>query len=196
MTQWIAGQWIEGQGEAFASVSPYHGDVLWQGFGATLSQVELAVQAAREAFVTWKNRPFSEREALMLTFAETVKENSELIAETIAKETGKPLWETRTEAAAMVGKVAISIQAYQERTGERAKEVNGNQVVLRHRPIGVMAVFGPYNFPCHLPNGHIIPALLAGNTIVFKPSEQTPLSGELMVRLWQKAGLPAGGHIV
>ena len=192
MTQWIAGQWIEGQGEAFASVSPYHGDVLWQGFGATLSQVELAVQAAREAFVTWKNRPFSEREALMLTFAETVKENSELIAETIAKETGKPLWETRTEAAAMVGKVAISIQAYQERTGERAKEVNGNQVVLRHRPIGVMAVFGPYNFPCHLPNGHIIPALLAGNTIVFKPSEQTPLSGELMVRLWQKAGLPAG----
>jgi succinylglutamic semialdehyde dehydrogenase len=64
--------------------------------------------------------------------------------------------------------------------------------MLRHRPHGVVAVFGPYNFPGHLPNGHIVPALLAGNTIVFKPSDLTPLVAEFMVKLWQKAGLPNG----
>ncbi len=63
---------------------------------------------------------------------------------------------------------------------------------LRHRPHGVLAVFGPYNFPGHLPNGHIVPALLAGNTIIFKPSELTPWSGEAVMRLWQQAGLPPG----
>ncbi|CSB49788.1 succinylglutamic semialdehyde dehydrogenase [Vibrio cholerae] len=128
----------------------------------------------------------------MLAFAELVKANSEQIAQVIAKETGKPLWETRTEAASIAGKIAISIRAYHERTGETVREAAGNQLVLRHRPLGVMAVFGPYNFPGHLPNGHIVPALLAGNTVVFKPSEQTPWTGEVLMQLWQQAGLPAG----
>ncbi|NMU24623.1 aldehyde dehydrogenase family protein, partial [Vibrio parahaemolyticus] len=86
--------------------------VIWQGKGATAEQVNQAVSAAREAFIDWKKRPFSEREAIVLAFAEKVKENSEKIAEVIAKETGKPIWETRTEAAAMAGKIAISIRAY------------------------------------------------------------------------------------
>ncbi|MBN0872362.1 aldehyde dehydrogenase family protein, partial [Pseudomonas aeruginosa] len=64
--------------------------------------------------------------------------------------------------------------------------------LLRHKPHGVMAVFGPYNFPGHLPNGHIIPALIAGNTIVFKPSELTPATAEMTVQLWQQAGIPDG----
>jgi succinylglutamic semialdehyde dehydrogenase len=67
----------------------------------------------------------------------------------------------------------------------------GNSV-LRHKPHGVVAVFGPYNFPGHLPNGHIVPALLAGNTVVFKPSELTPAVADAYARLWQRAGLPAG----
>ncbi|MCG6283061.1 aldehyde dehydrogenase family protein, partial [Vibrio diabolicus] len=116
----------------------------------------------------------------------------EAIAEVIAKETGKPIWETRTEAAAMAGKIAISIRAYHDRTGESVREAAGNQIVLRHRPLGVMAVFGPYNFPGHLPNGHIVPALLAGNAVVFKPSEQTPWTGEVAMKLWEEAGLPKG----
>ncbi|MGO1296072.1 MAG: succinylglutamate-semialdehyde dehydrogenase [Vibrio sp.] len=192
MTHWIAGQWLSGEGERLSSMTPYDNSLLWQGNSATAQQVESAVAAARSALVTWRQSSFSEREAYVTAFVEVVKQNKERIAQTIAKETGKPIWETRTEAGAMIGKAAISAQAYHERTGEHDKEVNGNQVVLRHRPLGIMAVFGPYNFPCHLPNGHIIPALLAGNTIVFKPSEQTPLCGELMVQLWQQAGLPDG----
>ncbi|MDR9825926.1 succinylglutamate-semialdehyde dehydrogenase [Vibrio sp. FNV 38] len=192
MTHWIAGQWIAGQGEAIQSLSPYNSEVIWQGDSATAAQVESAVLAAREAFPPWKRLSFAERESVVVNFANKLKEKSEQIAQVIAQETGKPLWETRTEAAAMAGKVAISIRAYHERTGEQQRETNGNQIVLRHRPLGVMAVFGPYNFPGHLPNGHIVPSILAGNTVVFKPSDLTPFTGELVMRLWHEAGLPEG----
>ncbi|MGC9421078.1 succinylglutamate-semialdehyde dehydrogenase [Vibrio sp.] len=192
MTQWINGQWLAGDGEVFSSLSSYNGCVIWQGNSASQVQVEQAIAAARSAFIRWKNRPYHEREQILLRFADLVQANSENIAEIIAKETGKPLWEARTEAAAMAGKIAISIRAYQDRTGEQHRATAGSQLVLRHRPLGVMAVFGPYNFPVHLPNGHIVPALLAGNTVVFKPSEQTPWCGELAAKLWQQAGLPDG----
>ncbi|ELJ8441780.1 succinylglutamate-semialdehyde dehydrogenase [Vibrio cholerae] len=192
MTHWIAGEWVAGTGEKLQSHTPYSHELLWQGYSASGEQVDAAVKAARRAFLDWKKRPFAEREQKVLAFAELVKANSEQIAQVIAKETGKPLWETRTEAASIAGKIAISIRAYHERTGETVREAAGNQLVLRHRPLGVMAVFGPYNFPGHLPNGHIVPALLAGNTVVFKPSEQTPWTGEVLMQLWQQAGLPAG----
>src|SRR3546814_3648726 len=111
------------------------------------------------------------------------------LASLIAREVGQPLWEARTEVTAMIGKVELSIRAYAQRTGH-STAAGGH--VLRHKPHGVVAVFGPYNFPGHLPNGHIVPALLAGNCVVFKPSEQTPAVGAAMVACWQAAGLPDG----
>ncbi|WP_305841343.1 succinylglutamate-semialdehyde dehydrogenase [Photobacterium leiognathi] len=192
MSQWIAGQWIAGAGEAMSSLNPFTDEVIWQGKAATDEQVTDAVDAARHALLQWRNATLVERQAVVEQFAELVKANSETIAVTIAEETGKPLWETRTEAAAMVGKVAISLRAYHERTGQREKDISGTTAVVRHRPLGVMAVFGPYNFPGHLPNGHIVPALLAGNTVVFKPSELTPKTAEVVMKLWQQAGLPDG----
>ncbi|MGL5285779.1 MAG: succinylglutamate-semialdehyde dehydrogenase, partial [Aeromonas sp.] len=107
-------------------------------------------------------------------------------------ETGKPLWETRTEVAAMQGKIAISIKAHSERTGTVENPMPGAKAYVRHKPHGVVAVFGPYNFPGHLPNGHIVPALIAGNTVVFKPSELTPMVAEETLKIWLEAGLPAG----
>ncbi|OCH41565.1 succinylglutamate-semialdehyde dehydrogenase [Aliivibrio fischeri] len=192
MTHWIAGDWVSGEGETIQSLSPYNSEVVWKGESATEAQVESAVNAARNAFIEWKKLPFENRQAIVERFAELVKENADSIAEVIAKETGKPFWETKTEAGAMVGKIAISIRAYHERTPYKEREAAGNKIVLRHRPLGVMAVFGPYNFPGHLPNGHIVPALLAGNTVVLKPSEQTPWTSEVIMKLWQKAGLPKG----
>ncbi|MFD2176990.1 succinylglutamate-semialdehyde dehydrogenase [Veronia pacifica] len=192
MTHWIANQSVAGEGETFHSLNPFNSETVWTGEAASAQQVEQAVSSAREAFKSWRNTRFEERQALVERFAEQVKANSEQIARVIAEETGKPLWETRTEAAAMVGKIAISIRAYQERTGQREKDISGTQAVLRHRPLGVMAVFGPYNFPGHLPNGHIVPALLAGNTVVFKPSELTPKVAEITMKLWVESGLPTG----
>ena len=92
----------------------------------------------------------------------------------------------------MQGKVDISIRAYDERTGERTAATAFGSATLRHRPHGVAAVLGPFNFPGHLPNGHIVPALLAGDTVVFKPSEETPLTGQLMAEAFAAADLPTG----
>ena len=93
----------------------------------------------------------------------------------------------------MINKVEISITAYQERTAQRRLEgALGARVAVRHKPHGVLAVLGPYNFPAHLPNGHIVPALIAGNTIVFKPSEKTPAVGEFLTRLYHESGVPQG----
>jgi len=190
--QFINGQWQAGLGHTFQSVNPANNDVIWQANTATAEQVDGAVAAAREAFYSWADKTFAERLAIVKTFAETLKEHSEELAIAIAQETGKPLWETRTEAGAMVGKIAISEKAFLERAGDVENPMPQGRAMIRHKPHGVVAVFGPYNFPGHLPNGHIVPALLAGNTVVFKPSELTPAVAELTLKLWQKAGLPAG----
>ncbi|MEH6395434.1 succinylglutamate-semialdehyde dehydrogenase [Pseudoalteromonas sp.] len=190
--QFINGQWSQGQGDAFNSVNPANNEVIWQANSATSEQVDTAVNSARTAFYSWADKSFAERLAIVKTFAETLKEHSEELAVAIALETGKPLWETRTEAGAMVGKIAISEKALLERTGDVENPMPQGRAMIRHKPHGVVAVFGPYNFPGHLPNGHIVPALLAGNTVVFKPSELTPAVAELTLKLWEKAGLPAG----
>ncbi|MDN6297638.1 MAG: succinylglutamate-semialdehyde dehydrogenase [Halomonas sp.] len=190
--QLINGEWVEGSAAALAKHDGVSGALLWQGGAADEAQVQAAVNAARGAFSGWAKTPFAERKALVERFAEVLKSRQEALGVAIASETGKPLWEARTEAGAMIGKVALSISAHDERTGEREKPVGDARAVLRHRPHGVMAVFGPYNFPGHLPNGHIVPALLAGNTVVFKPSEQTPLTADLTLQCWLEAGLPAG----
>ncbi|CBG88074.1 succinylglutamate-semialdehyde dehydrogenase [Citrobacter rodentium] len=192
MTLWINGDWVTGQGERRVKQDPVKGDVLWQGHDADAAQVMQAAHAARAAFPGWARRPFSERQAIVEKFAALLTENKTQLTEIIARETGKPRWEAATEVTAMINKIAISVQAYHARAGERHSELPDGAATLRHRPHGVLAVFGPYNFPGHLPNGHIVPALLAGNTLLFKPSELTPWSAEAVVKLWQQAGLPHG----
>jgi|TARA_B110000208_G_scaffold26721_1_gene34749 succinylglutamic semialdehyde dehydrogenase len=188
----IGGQWVKSNGEIIHSENPASGEILWQAASAQLADVDAAVAAARDAFTTWRLLGFAERENYIAKFVDCLKQHQEELAQAIHQETGKPLWESKTEIVTMIGKAAISGAAYDARTGEKESNVNSIEVRLAHRPIGVFAVLGPYNFPGHLPNGHIIPALLAGNTIVFKPSELTPRFGELMIACWEQAGLPAG----
>lgn len=192
MTHFIAGAWLDGQGEAFDSLDPVTQKSVWRGHAADAEQVDAAVAAAREAFPAWARRPLEERIGILEQFAATLKARTDELAHCIGEETGKPLWESATEVTSMVNKIAISVQAYRERTGERSGPLGDATAVLRHKPHGVVAVFGPYNFPGHLPNGHIVPALLAGNAVVFKPSELTPKVAELTVRCWIEAGLPDG----
>jgi len=191
-THYIAGQWQPGQGELLQSLDPVAQSVLWQGQSATAAQVNAAVVAARDAFSQWAAYSLDGRIAVLERFAACLKARADEVARTIGEETGKPLWEAATEVNSMVGKVAISIQSYRERTGEKSGPLGDATAVLRHKPHGVVAVFGPYNFPGHLPNGHIVPALLAGNCVLFKPSELTPKVAELTVQCWIEAGLPAG----
>ena len=188
----IAGRWTAGGGAAFRSSDPASGETVWEGASATAADCAAAVAAARAAQPAWAERPLDERVALVRAFAHALDERRATLAETISRETGKLLWESRAEAGSMIAKVEVSIAAQAERTGRRETAAAFGRAVLRHRPHGVMAVLGPYNFPGHLPNGHIVPALLAGNAIVFKPSEKTPLTGRATIEAWAAAGLPAG----
>ncbi|MBP0047711.1 succinylglutamate-semialdehyde dehydrogenase [Marinobacterium sp. AK62] len=184
--------WHLGQGDRLVSTSPATGAVLWDGASATVEQVGQAVEAARQAAAEWALTSLDQRQALVREFGVRLEHARERMAVLIARETGKPLWESRTEVGAMLAKVEISIRAQTERAGETVRDLAGGQARLVHKPQGVLAVYGPYNFPGHLPNGHIVPALLAGNVVVFKPSELTPAVADAMVELWLEAGLPSG----
>jgi succinylglutamic semialdehyde dehydrogenase len=177
---------------SFRSIDPASGEVVWEGPAARPDACTAAVDRARATFPAWRRTQIDERAAILEGYAALLKRDEADLAELIARETGKPLWESRTEVATMGGKVALSIKAQSERAGERFDDTGFGQAGLRHHPHGVMAVLGPYNFPGHLPNGHIVPALLAGNCVVFKPSEHTPAVGERLVALLSEAGVPEG----
>ncbi len=189
---YINGEWRIGTGETFVSTAPANLKVLWAGNEASLADADDAVHAAAEAGKAWRALALEDRLAVIHQFIEVLKTRKEEITSAIAHETGKPFWDAATEAGAMIGKADISLKAYHERTGTEDRDLSGTTLRVAHRPHGVMAVIGPFNFPGHLPNGHIIPALIAGNTIVFKPSELTPLVAEKTLEAWHEAGLPKG----
>jgi succinylglutamic semialdehyde dehydrogenase len=186
------GEWVSAAGAEFSSSNPSTGEVIWSGRESTADEIDAAISAAGRAAREWASRPLAERIQILEAFRNVLEEDGQQLADAISWEVGKPLWEARTEVQAMIGKVAVSIEALQERRSETAIELSGAQGVTRYKPHGVLTVFGPYNFPGHISNGHIVPALLAGNTVVFKPSELTPLVAELTVRFWEEAGLPTG----
>ncbi len=188
----IAGVWTLGEGAQFASVDPSTGNSVWEGQEASPKQVDAAIAAARSALLFWSRLTVSERTGYLTSFADKVKENRAVLADAISQETGKPLWESLQECDTMVAKVANSIEAYRDRCSESEFSQADFRAVKRFRPHGVVAVLGPFNLPGHLPHSHIVPALLAGNTVVFKPSEMTPGVSEWTTAFWQQAGLPAG----
>jgi succinylglutamic semialdehyde dehydrogenase len=188
----VDGDWARGEGPKLRSIDPATGNEVWVGNEATKAQVDHAFLAARRAFAEWSAMSFDERVERIRRFGALVEANRAGLARVISLETGKPTWEAREEVASMVGKVDISIRAYQERTGTIERDLGKFRSVVRHRGHGVLTVLGPYNFPGHLPNGHIVPALLAGNTLVFKPSEHTPWCAVEIFKLWQDADLPSG----
>lgn len=188
----IGSYWIAGDGPELQSLSPRDDQCIFRTREASAEQVNAAFSAARTAFGLWWDQSVENRIAVVEKFAAIVKDDAEELAKVISAETGKILWEARTEAGAVVGKVAVSIDAFRTRRSETSFEMGDTMAVTRFKPHGVVGVLGPFNFPAHLPNGHIVPALLAGNTIVFKPSEQTPAVGAWMIEKWQQAGLPDG----
>jgi succinylglutamic semialdehyde dehydrogenase len=192
LSNYINGEWLAGSGALTSTIDPSTGRQTWTSNESTPDDVRRAVQAAHDHFEEWAMRPLEERVAICQRFRDLLKEHAEELASIIAEEVGKPLWEARTEAATMANKIDISVQSYGARTGETSAKIADGNAVLRHRPHGVFAVFGPYNFPGHLPNGHIVPALIAGNTLVFKPSEYAPRTAVKTVQLWEQAGLPKG----
>ncbi len=170
--------------------SPADADLTLATVDTSCAHVERAVESATRALRDWKRLTQHERAAFLRGYQARLRVHQEAIAQTITNEVGKPLWESRTEVAAMIGKVDLSLGPGAQYTETEAIESLPGEI--RHRPLGVMAVVGPFNFPGHLPNGQIVPALLLGNTIVHKPSEKTPGAAVWMARCFQEAGLSAG----
>lgn len=189
---YIDSQWKGSDGPVFISYNPANGETVWKGPSADEHTVFEALTSSRAAFKDWANAPLEKRIGCLKEFQNQLLASKDILAEAISKETGKTLSEAKKEVQAMAGKVDISIDAYHERCKETKLNTPQGTLITRHKPHGIIAVFGPFNFPGHLPNGHIVPALLAGNTVIFKPSEFTPLVAEETMKCWEKARLPAG----
>ena len=183
------------------STNPAQPDqVVWSG-ATNVAHVAGAVAAARGALPAWSATPIEQRIELLRAYQALAGERAEAMGELICAETGKAIWDSASEAKLLAAKVDITLD---DSTNSGRGRVTGFDLELsktrkgicRFRPHGVMAVVGPFNFPAHLPNGHIVPALLMGNTIVFKPSDKTPAVGQALSELFLEAlesvGAPAG----
>ncbi len=156
--------------------------------------LDLACVSAKKAYPVWSSFSQEKRNYYLKNLARIYREKAEEIAILISRETGKPLWESLLEAKALWQKIDITLKESLPlvkdtllsplRVGTKGKIV--------YRSKGAFLVLGPFNFPVHLPNGHIIPALATGNTVVFKPSEKTPASGEKLAECFHLAGFPKG----
>ncbi len=156
--------------------------------------IDQVVECANDAYKKWKKTPISERVSFLNRYKEVLLSKKEEIANAIALETGKPLWESLTEANALIAKVDVTINDSLPRIENQKfpnimDQTNGS---VQFKPIGPCLIIGPFNFPCHLANGQILSALIAGNSVIFKPSEKTAYSTQLMIECFQEAQFPAG----
>ena len=186
----IAGDWCAGEGASFESRDPATGDLLLALRESSASQVTSAVASTREASQSWSRTSRPERVDVLRQFEAALRADADAMAALVSRETGKPRWEARTEVDAMIAKVGVTLEMAEARRAPAELPVGEALARTTYRPLGVVAVLGPFNLPGHLPNGQIVPALLAGNGVVLKPSEQTPAVGARMVALWEQAGLP------
>ncbi|HEY6869476.1 MAG TPA: succinylglutamate-semialdehyde dehydrogenase [Novosphingobium sp.] len=175
--------------EPIVSTAPATGEELWHG---QPGDVEDVVARAQRGWPAWAAQPLATRIELMRRFANEVRKDLEALATLIARETGKPLWEARSEVESVVGTVEIAVRAYADRTGQRRLDsaLQGTAAV-RHKPHGIMAVITPFSSPAQVPAAQIIPALIAGNAVIFKPSEKAPAAGEFLIGCFHRAGISA-----
>jgi succinylglutamic semialdehyde dehydrogenase len=189
----VAGQErLGGAGDAISSIDPYNGKLHWNSAGSKADDVEAAVYEARKAYPAWAKRSHNERAQYIKNFTSLVEQHKNELAQLVSEEAGKPIWESKIEVSSLINKFTATQEAYAKRCETTERSVRGLTSYTRFKPHGAVVVLGPFNFPLSMSNGHIMPALYAGNTVVYKPSELTSLCGIYVARLWQKSGLPSG----
>jgi succinylglutamic semialdehyde dehydrogenase len=159
-----------------------------------VNHLSAVVESAQKGYETWRKTPASERANYLKKYQEIVASKKEEIARAIALETGKPLWEALTEATGVIGKVDVTINDSYKRIETQTFDdiMPGTKGYVNYKPLGPSIVIGPFNFPCHLANTQILAALMAGNSVIFKPSEKTIYSGQLLIECFHEAGFPEG----
>jgi succinylglutamic semialdehyde dehydrogenase len=197
----LGGQWrgpAQGASE-LVSRSPHDGsNVVYRGH-ASVAHVDEAARAARAAQPAWARLGLAERARVLRTFATLAKAHEATLAALLTSEVGKVGWDAQAEAQLLSAKVDVTLDELGALRRVQPFDVTISATRsgrCEFRAHGVMAVLGPFNFPLHLPNGHIVPALLMGNTIVFKPSDKAPACGQALVELFEAAlrecGAPQG----
>ncbi len=193
---YIGGKWLlnDRPDEEWAVQSPANLKDTVIHVSSRFDHVDQAVAAARKAYLPWAHLGLEKRKQHLQHLKEVFLSKTGELTEIIARETGKPLWESKTEAAALSSKIDITLNHSLKLVAEEEVKdaLPGISGFIRHKPRGVMSVIGPFNFPAHLANGHIIPALITGNTVVFKPSDKTPAVGQWMAQAYAAAEFPAG----
>lgn len=187
--------------DAIVSANPANpSETVWRGV-ENVDHVSMAIDAARAAAETWALTTFETRRDALLAFKAIADSRAEQMGDLIMRETGKARWDALGEAKILGSKVMVTLESAGNYAMGRLRgytlDLGGGKTgSAMFRPHGVMAVVGPFNFPAHLPNGHIAPALLAGNAVVFKPSDKAPAVGQMLASWYREAlesvGAPAG----
>src|SRR5438552_310199 len=190
----IGGQWLPPSGRTFASHNPARLDEVIGVFPlAGAPEAKQAVTAARQAFPAWRRTSRIHRAELFDNLAQLVKRETDSLARLMARECGKVITECRAEVVEGLHMIQYVFGTGREPIGDvLASEIAEKDAFMRRKPWGVVAVITPWNFPFAVPLWMIGPSLLEGNTVVFKPSEDTPAIGQRLVELFEEAGFPAG----
>lgn len=190
----IAGRWIEPSNGTFESHSPANWNEIVGIFpSGTAEDADRAVASAREAFPAWRRTSRIRRAELFDNLAQLVKRDTDALAELMARECGKVITECRAEVVEGLHMVQYVFGTGRMPTGEvLASELPEKDAFMRRKPWGVAAVITPWNFPFAVPLWMLGPSLVEGNTVVFKPSEDTPGIGQRLVELFDEAGFPPG----
>jgi len=190
----VSGQWLEGNGAPFSSANPARLDesigIFPQGSAA---DADRAVAAARAAFPGWRRTSRILRADLFDNLAQLVKRETDNLARLMARECGKVVTECRAEVVEGLHMIQYVFGTGRMPIGDvLASEIAEKDAFMRRKPWGVAAVITPWNFPFAVPLWMLGPSLLEGNTVVFKPSEDTPAIGQRLIELFVEAGFPPG----
>ena len=191
----IGGKWVESStGRTYTITNPASNESVLAEFQTSgVDDALKAVDAAHEALAAWANTPAPVRAGILFRAIEILRQRGDDIARTITLEEGKPLSDAQGEV-----KRSLNIMEYAAGEGRRMfgyttpSELPDTVAYTTRRPLGVVAIITPWNFPLAIPAWKIAPALICGNTIVFKPASATPWSAIKLMEVFEEAGLPAG----
>lgn len=186
----VSGRWVTGVGDPIISTNPANGEAVLELAQLDAKSITASVDYLRRGQVAWEHRGIDARIDVLRRFVDLVRRDSERLTRLVADEVGKPMWEAVTEVNAIAAKLNPAVEFHDRRASEDQRDVGALQSRTRFRPLGVCAVVGPFNFPLSMVNTHAMPALLAGNAVVVKPSEQAPALAVEYVNLLLEAGVP------
>ena len=192
---YIDGAWVgAGDGQTFEQRNPADlGEITGTWPKSTREDAKKAIEAAHAAFKGWAGIGVYKRAEYLSRAVEVLKGKTEEIAATLTAENGKTLAEARTEVGSAVREMEFQIAQGVSMCGETVpSSTEGVFAYSMRRPLGVASIISPWNFPFNVPGRKCTPALISGNTIVFKPASLTPGAGKAFVNIFVEAGLPPG----